>query len=208
MSKAWRIIPAIAMMVAATIGGAAEFSMKSASGLVLRGQVIEDKQGKPLANAQVSILTEYDTYRTYTDADGTFSLNVTSAKELQKFDIVFSHPDYREKYFNTAFDYAMRGTFEAKVEPGSVVRVKHHKTKGDLKCGDALTIPTKDGKPVTCGVACGSSPRIGVDLADGNRLGVSASGPFQLFIDKERIEVRGIKDVPVTLDVTAVMYRR
>ncbi|MBX7219690.1 MAG: carboxypeptidase-like regulatory domain-containing protein [Blastocatellia bacterium] len=185
----------------------AQFSFDSTPKLQLRGTVQDGKSKVRLENALVTIRTDYDTYRTYTDPDGEFSLEIAAPKEMKNVEIVFSHPDYREKYLNTAFDRAMRGTFEAKLEGGKV-RVNHYKTKVEVKCDEEISVGTKDGEPVSGRLTCGTQSAFTLKLADGNVFSVAGPNAFQLRVEKERIEVRGVASSPITVTVTAMLYKR
>ena len=185
----------------------AQFSMVGATKVTFRGTVIDSSRKVGLPNALVTIRTDYDEYRTYTDSDGEFVLEVAAPKEMKEFEIVFSHPDYREKYFNTAFDRAIRGTFVAAVQNGQV-KVKHYKTKSQLACGDTLSVGTKDGGPVSAQLTCGTQTTFALTLSDGNSLSVMAPAAFELKVEKEKVQVEGVSGSAITVGVTAVVYKR
>lgn len=185
----------------------AQFSMGGATKITFRGTVIDSSRKVGLPNALVTIRTDYDEYRTYTDSDGEFVMEVAAPREMKEFEIVFSHPDYREKYFNTAFDRAIRGTFEAKIQSGQV-KVKHYKTKSQLACGDTLSVGTKDGGPVSAQLTCGNQLTFALNLPDGNSLSVMAPSAFEFKVEKEKVQVQGVNGSAITVGLTAVVYKR
>lgn len=202
-----RAIILTAVFLGVSQAAQAQFSMVGATKVTFRGTVIDSSRKVGLPNALVTIRTDYDEYRTYTDSDGEFVLEVAAPKEMKEFEIVFSHPDYREKYFNTAFDRAIRGTFEAKVQSGQV-KVKHYKTKSQLNCGDTLSVGTKDGGPVSAQLTCGTQTTFALTLSDGNSLSVMAPAAFELKVAKEKVQVEGVSGSAITVGVTAVVYKR
>ncbi|MBI4749501.1 MAG: carboxypeptidase regulatory-like domain-containing protein [Acidobacteria bacterium] len=202
-----RVIVLAVVFLGASQAAQAQFSMVGAAKITFRGTVIDSSRKVGLSNALVTIRTEYDEYRTYTDSDGEFVLEVASPKEMKDFEIVFSHPDYREKYFNTAFDRAIRGTFEAKVQSGQV-KVKHYKTKSQLNCGGTLSVGTKDGGPVSAQLTCGNQLTFALNLPDGNSLSVMAPSAFEFKVEKEKVQIQGISGSAITVGLTAVVYKR
>ena len=202
-----RAIILTAVFLGVSQAAQAQFSMVGATKVTFRGTVIDSSRKVGLPNALVTIRTDYDEYRTYTDSDGEFVLEVAAPKEMKEFEIVFSHPDYREKYFNTAFDRAIRGTFVAAVQNGQV-KVKHYKTNSQLACGDTLSVGTKDGGPVSAQLTCGTQTTFALTLSDGNSLSVMAPAAFELKVEKEKVQVEGVSGSAITVGVTAVVYKR
>ncbi len=184
----------------------AQFSV-AASSLTVRGRVLDAQTKQPLVNAQVNVRTKYDDYRTLTDAEGYYTLQVADGRELRDFELIFSHPDYREKYFHTAFQPVLRDDLTATVEPLRA-RVKYRKNKLDMPCGDRKALITKGGDTLSCTFACESAPALTVRLPAGNEMRVAAAGGFSLRITDEKVELRGAENQAVALQVTAVMFRR
>ncbi len=192
----------------AAVGSAsAQISFDSAASMVVQGRVVESQNKQPLNNAMVTVRTRFDEYKTFTDADGYYSVEVKAGRELNDFELVFSHPDYREKFFHTAFQPVLRADLNAQVTDADA-KVKYQKTKLDLTCGQNKALITKTGDTFACGFACTSSPGLSLRLPVGNEFTVSAKGGFTLKITNEKIEVRGLKNAVVTLGATAVMFKR
>lgn len=192
----------------AAVGSAsAQISFDSAASMVVQGRVVESQNKQPLNNAMVTVRTRYDEYKTFTDADGYYSVEVKAGRELNDFELVFSHPDYREKYFHTAFQPVLRADLNAQVTDADA-KVKYQKTKLDLTCGQNKALITKTGDTFACAFACTSGPGLSLRLPVGNEFTVSAKGGFTLKITDEKIEVRGLKNTVVTLGATAVMFKR
>ncbi len=194
-------------IAAAGIGTAsAQISFDSAASVTVQGRVVESQNKQPLNNAMVTVRTKYDEYKTYTDAEGYYTLEVKAGRELNDFELVFSHPDYREKYFHTAFQPVLRADLNAQVTDADA-KVKYQKTKLDLACGQNKAMITKSGDTFACGFDC-SGAGLSLRLPAGNEFSVSAKGGFSLKITDEKIEVRGLKNAVVTLGATAVMFKR
>ncbi|OYT72870.1 MAG: hypothetical protein CFK52_03455 [Chloracidobacterium sp. CP2_5A] len=201
------------LMMALGLGGAglwteagAQFSVAAGS-MTVRGRVVEAQTKRPLANAQVNVRTKYDDYKTLTDAEGYYAIQVTAGRELREFELIFSHPDYREKYFHTAFQPVLRDDLTATVEPARA-RIKYRKNKLDLPCGDRKALITKGGDTLSCAFGCDSAPSLTVRLPAGNEMSVAAANGFSLKITDEKVELRGAENQAVALQVTAVMFKR
>ncbi len=188
------------------LDGSAQFAA-TASAMTVRGRVVEAQTKRPLANAQVNVRTKYEDYRTLTDAEGYYVLQVTAGRELREFELIVSHPDYREKYFHTAFQPVLRDELTATVEPARA-RIKYRKNKLDLPCGDRKALLTKSGDTFSCTFTCEGVPALTVHLPAGNEMRVAAANGFSLKITDEKVELRGAEDRAITLQVTAVMFRR
>lgn len=184
----------------------AQFSVAAGS-MTVRGRVVEAQTKRPLANAQVSVRTKYDNYKTLTDAEGYYTIQVTAGRELREFELIFSHPDYREKYFHTAFQPVLRDDLTATVEPARA-RIKYRKNKLDMPCGDRKALITKGGDTLSCTFGCDQLPSLTVRLPAGNEMSVAAANGFSLKITEEKIELRGAENQAVALQVTAVMFKR
>ncbi len=208
--KYLRVMALVGLGWLATSGSAgkayAQFSV-TASALTLRGQVLDAQTRQPLANAQVNVRTKYDDYRTMTDPEGYYTLQVSAGRELQDFELIFSHPDYREKYFHTAFQPVLRDNLTATVEPLRA-RVRYQKNKLELPCGDRKVLITKSGDTLSCTFSCDALPKLTVRLPAGNEMSVAAAGGFSLRITDEKVELRGAENQTVALQVTAVMFKR
>ncbi len=184
----------------------AQFSV-AASALTVRGRVVESQAKRPLANAQVNVRTKYNDYKTLTDAEGYYAIQVPDGRELREFELIFSHPDYREKYFHTAFQPVLRDSLTATVEPARAL-VKYRKNKLELPCGDRKALITKGGDTLSCAFGCERAPSLTVRLPVGNEMSVAAASGFSLKITDEKVELRGAENQAVALQVTAVMFRR
>ncbi|MCS7079023.1 MAG: carboxypeptidase-like regulatory domain-containing protein [Chloracidobacterium sp.] len=184
----------------------AQFSIAAGS-MTVRGRVLDAQTRRPLVNAQVNVRTQYDDYKTLTDAEGYYTLQVTAGRELREFELIFSHPDYREKYFHTAFQPVLRADLTATVEVGRA-RVKYQKNKLDLPCGDRKALMTRGGDTLSCTFSCEGAPTLTVRLPAGNEMSVAAANGFSLKITDEKVELRGSENQAVTLQVTAVMFKR
>ncbi|MGQ9896919.1 MAG: carboxypeptidase-like regulatory domain-containing protein [Acidobacteriota bacterium] len=191
-------------------GGASEaqaqFSVTAGS-MTVRGRLLDAQTKQPLVNAQVNVRTKYDDYRTLTDPEGYYTLQVAAGRGLPDFELIFSHPNYREKYFHTAFQPVLRDDLTATVEP-SLARVKYRKNKLDLPCGDRKALIAKGGDTLSCTFTCESGPALTVRLPAGNEMRVTATGGFSLKITEEKVELRSAENQTVDLQVTAVMFKR
>lgn len=191
----------------ATDRAAAQFSVEAAASMTLKGRVIESAKRQPLSNAMITVRTKFDEYRTYADSEGYYSLEISAGRELKDFEIIFSHPDYREKYFHTAFNPVLRADFNAQMN-GNQATLNYQKTRLDVPCSQEKAFITKGGDTFSCGVSCAGPPTMTVRLPAGNELSVGAQSTFSLKITGEKVEIRGIKNAPVVFGVTAVMFRR
>ncbi|MFQ3581102.1 MAG: hypothetical protein SNJ67_13305 [Chloracidobacterium sp.] len=184
----------------------AQFSV-TASSMTVRGQVLEAQTKRPLTNVQVHVRTEYDNYKTLTDAQGYYTIQVAAGRELRNFELIFSHSDYREKYFHTAFQPVLRDDLTATVEP-TRARVKYRKNKLDMPCGDRKALIAKGGDTLACTFGCEGTPSLTVRLPAGNEMTIAAANGFSLKITDDKVELRGAENQAVALQVTAVMFRR
>lgn len=194
-------------VAAGAVGTAsAQFSFDSAASVTIQGRVVESQNKQPLNNAMVTVRTKYDEYKTFTDAEGYYTLEVKAGREMNDFELVFSHPDYREKYFHTAFQPVLRADLNAQVTDANA-KVKYQKTNLELGCGQNKALITKTGDTFACGFDC-SGAGLSLRLPAGNEFTFSAKGGFTLKINDEKIEVKGLKNTAVTFGATAVMFKR
>jgi hypothetical protein len=170
------------------------------------GTVFDAKTGRPLPNAQVSIETAYETRRGDTGPDGTFLVTATSAEGLGNVSVVFSHPDYQQKYFETALNDALRNRLDVTVAGGHA-RAKAKKLSLDLACGQQAEIEAKGGSARLAGVCDGQLTGAEVEVR-GNRIAVLAEGPFVLRVEDGRVEVRDSQNATLDLRIGAAMQPR
>ena len=170
------------------------------------GTVFDAKTLRPLPNAQVAIESAYETRRGDTGPDGTFMVTASAAEGLGNVSIVFSHPDYQQKYFETALRDAFRGRVDVTVSGGRV-RVKAKKVSLDLGCGKRADVDAKFGTATIAAVCDGELSGVELEVR-GNRIAVLAAGPFAVRVDGGRLEVRDSQNERVDVRIGAAMIPR
>ena len=187
-------------------GGEEGILLGKAQTVRVTGTVFDARTGRPLPNAQVSIETAYETRRGDTGPDGTFLVTATSTEGLGTVSVVFSHPDYQQKYFETVLRDALGKRLDATVAGGHL-RMKYRRVNVDLACGQSAEVEAKAGTATLTTVCDGDLTGAELEVR-GNRIAVLGSGPFVLRIGDGQVEVRDSQNATLELRIGATMIAR
>lgn len=190
----------------------AQFSLTKPGSLIISGQLTDAKSGEVLPEATVFIRSEYGDAQTKTDLAGNFLLEVKDEKQLEKFLIVFAHPDYREKDVNALFYNAFEGKARISLRhdnKGNVGAVKYKKNALMLNCGNKDSFSNKNGQPVNVEVDCqAAATSITLTLSQGSIFTIGSVSDLVLDIDNEKAKIESSRNEPVKIDIKTVMFKR
>jgi hypothetical protein len=210
-SKIILIVPAILFCLSAVEPAWAQFSLPKQSRAIFSGQLTDSKTGEPLSDVTVIIRSDYGDSQAKTDAAGNFLLEVSNEKELEKFLIVFSHPDYREKDMSALFNDTFRGKARLALQgegKSSAAKVKYKKTDLSISCGSSAEADIKSGT-INFGLDCQSGERtLSFSISRGNTFAVSASNDVEIEINEKKAKIVYARNEPVRIDIKAVMFKR
>ena len=190
----------------------AQFSLPKQSRVIFSGQLTDSKTGEPLSDVTVIIRSDYGDTQAKTDSAGNFLLEVGGEKELEKFLIVFSHPDYREKDISALFNDTFRDKARLALQgegKSSTAKIKYKKNDLSVSCGNNIAADIKKSGTINFGLDCESGERtLSFSLSRGNTFAVSASGDLEIELNDKKTKIVSVRNEPVRIDIKAVMFKR
>jgi hypothetical protein len=200
------LVFAVALPAREARAGEEGLQLGAAHEVRVSGTVVDARTGRPLPNAQVAIETAYETRRGDTGPDGSYLVTASAADGLGNVSVVFSHPDYQQKYFETVLRDALRDRLEVTVSGGHA-RMKLKKVNVDLACGQRADVETKGEAAAVTAVCDGDLTGAELEVR-GNRIAVLASGPFVVRFEDGRLEVRNSQNATLDVRIAATMQPR
>lgn len=171
------------------------------------GHVFDAETKQPIYGAQVSVEDDYTTERSDTGPQGDFYLTAASDRGFGLISVAVNHTDYQQKYLATLLRDELRHDVEVRVMDGRA-HVKSKKIDREIRCGERIEVPTRDGGSAPIVVVC-EDGRTGVEMGlHESRIAVLAEGPFTLRIENGRLAVEDSKNSVVDLHVEAAMHLR